>query len=138
MEPNATQFRLFTLRTRGEGVFFDRSEFGAGRLARVGQTTLAPRLFYFAQARACTTSGLTYVELAPVFRGDRQGLDEFLQKPEFNGPSLEPWRTPTPLARRHNYVKQKRQGTIPKHPIADFALCCSAAGQNKRGMKAIC
>jgi len=66
---------------------------------------------------------VTYVELAPVFNGDRSLQNEFLLKLGATWP--EAWTIADTIAAHeawHRYVMSKRSGKIPKRPVADVLI----------------
>ena len=66
---------------------------------------------------------ISYIELAPVFESDASGLQEFLGKLGVHWP--EDWTaadTQAAFEAWNRYVKQKRQGSVPKQPIADILI----------------
>lgn len=66
---------------------------------------------------------LTYVELSPIFEGDAKGLEDFLHKLGVRWP--EEWiqlDTQAAFKAWFSYLQNKRQGNIPKHPIADILI----------------
>lgn len=70
-----------------------------------------------------TICPVTYVELAPVFNGDIQALDEFLLKLGANWPEM--WTLADSTAAHgawHRHVLDKRAGKTPKRPVADILI----------------
>ena len=70
-----------------------------------------------------TICPVTYVELAPVFNGDAEALDEFLLKLGAIWP--ETWTLADTNAAHeawHRHVVAKRSGKVPKRPIADILI----------------
>ena len=66
---------------------------------------------------------VTYIELAPEFRGDSALQEEFFQKVGVEW--LEPWtRQDTQSAFRlwAHYVEKKRAGHVGKRPVADVLI----------------
>lgn len=70
-----------------------------------------------------TICPITYVELAPVFNGDRAAQDEFLFNLGLSWP--EAWtQSDTEEAHRawHRYVAARRTAKVPKRPLADILI----------------
>jgi predicted nucleic acid-binding protein len=66
---------------------------------------------------------VTYIELAPVFGGDRLAEEQFLAGVGVVWP--EAWTLADSLqahAAWATHVRQKRQGAVPKRPIADILI----------------
>jgi predicted nucleic acid-binding protein len=66
---------------------------------------------------------MTFVELAPVFEGDEEAIEEFLFNLEIHWP--EEWRLDDTLkayAAWNRYVAQKKAGASSKRPLADILI----------------
>jgi len=66
---------------------------------------------------------VTYAELSPVFQGDREALEEFLEIVDIRWP--EAWTlmdTHAAFDAWNRYVVRKRQGNIRKRPIGDVLI----------------
>ena len=66
---------------------------------------------------------VTFIELAPVFGGDREAQEEFLFNLEVS--YAEPWTDPdTHRAHTawHEYVTTRRLRNTPKRPLADVLI----------------
>jgi predicted nucleic acid-binding protein len=75
------------------------------------------------RADGLTICPVTYVELAPVFNGDRAAQDEFLFNLGLSWP--EAWtQSDTEEAYRawHRYVAARRTAKVPKRPLADILI----------------
>ena len=67
--------------------------------------------------------GVTFVELAPAFGGQVAELKRFLLGAQIGWE--EPWTladTETAHAGWWRYVRQKRQGIVPRRPVADLLI----------------
>jgi predicted nucleic acid-binding protein len=70
-----------------------------------------------------TICPVTYVELAPVFNGDRDAQNDFLLKLGAIWP--EAWTLDDSIAAHsawQRYVTGKREGKFPKRPVADVLI----------------
>ncbi|MEI6534585.1 MAG: hypothetical protein WCN98_04530 [Verrucomicrobiaceae bacterium] len=66
---------------------------------------------------------VTFVELAPVFGGDRQAQEDFLFNLDVS--CVEPWTdadTNQSYSAWHNYVTTRRLRLTPKRPLADVLI----------------
>lgn len=75
------------------------------------------------RADALVICPISYVELSPLFNGQRLALEEFLHIVDVRWP--EAWILADTYAAFDawaRYVAQKRQGNIPKRPIADMLI----------------
>jgi|SRR5436190_3969810 len=75
------------------------------------------------RGQGVTISPITYVEVGPVFGGDRRLQNEFLLKIGLSWP--EHWTAADTLAAHEawqRYVIAKRVGKVPKRPVADVLI----------------
>jgi len=76
---------------------------------------------------------VTFVELAPAFEGDLEQQERFLEQAGIG--FLEGWTTEDTRTAHHAWhvhIKARRNGTLPKRPIADILI--GAYAMNRRGL----
>jgi len=80
------------------------------------------------QGDGLVVSPLTYVELAPAFRGDREPQDRFLASAAIAATGA--WTqadTDVAHALWHSYAAKRRQSALPRRPIADVLIAAFAS-----------
>lgn len=76
-------------------------------------------------------SPVTYAELVPAFDGDRALQDEFLRGVGVALPAEQSWAdTLAAHAGWARFTRLKRQGSLPRRPIADILIGAYAAGRD--------
>jgi len=86
------------------------------------------RLLDEKQPEGLVVCPISVVEMSPVFAGQITAIEEFLQR--LNIPWSEAWTladTQAAFTVWNRYVARKRQGNLPKRPIADVLIGAFAA-----------
>lgn len=74
-------------------------------------------------AEGLTVCPVTYAELAPAFDGDRALQDEFLSGVGIELPADWGWAdTLAAHAAWSRFIRLKREGTLPRRPLADILI----------------